>query len=307
MQTVLQAPTPQAWVNTAVERWREMLVDHANCEKKAASTALALIFAYPEDSALTMALSRLAREELRHFEQVQKMMIALGVQFERQHPGRYASGLRSQLRTSEPGRKLDLLLSGALIEARSAERFRLLSPRLQPPLAGFYAQLEKSEARHYELYLDLARAEQPQGWRERLRMCSARLWRAKVVRSVSSCAAPSVQRYSAFQRFTKSRGTVQPLVFSTTVSGGSLGSTTTSPRAREGGCRVSTAGTASTLSSARDLPNWVASPPAPAQPEAANIVATIVKRAIASTSGSPSRESPATSVRADRGRAGRAM
>jgi tRNA 2-(methylsulfanyl)-N6-isopentenyladenosine37 hydroxylase len=168
MDNILLAPTPQAWVDTAVERWRELLVDHANCEKKAASTALALMFAYPEDHALAMALSRLAREELRHFEQVQKMMLALDVDFERQQPGRYASQLRTVLRTSEPGRKLDLLLSGALIEARSSERFRLLSTRLQAPLAGFYTQLERSEARHFELYVSLARTAAPDGWRDRL-------------------------------------------------------------------------------------------------------------------------------------------
>jgi tRNA 2-(methylsulfanyl)-N6-isopentenyladenosine37 hydroxylase len=168
MNDILLAPTPEAWVNTAVERWRELLVDHANCEKKAASTALALMFAYPEDHALALALSRLAREELRHFEQVQKMMISLGVDFERQQPGRYASRLRTVLRTSEPGRKLDLLLSGALIEARSAERFRLLSTRLQEPLAGFYTQLERSEARHFELYVGLARTADPAGWQARL-------------------------------------------------------------------------------------------------------------------------------------------
>jgi tRNA-(ms[2]io[6]A)-hydroxylase len=166
--SILRAPTPETWVAAAVERWREMLVDHANCEKKAASTAIALMFAYPEDHALAMALSRLAREELRHFEQVQKMMLTLGVEVERQQPGRYASGLRSVIRTSEPGRKLDLLLSGALIEARSSERFRLLSGRLQQPLGGFYASLERSEARHFELYVNLARAEAPDQWQERL-------------------------------------------------------------------------------------------------------------------------------------------
>jgi len=166
--SILRAPTPEAWVAAALERWRELLVDHANCEKKAASTALALMFAYPEDHALATALSRLAREELRHFEQVQKMMITLGVDFERQQPGRYASGLRALLRTSEPGRKLDLLLAGALIEARSSERFSLLRERLPEPLGGFYAQLEKSEARHFELYVNLARAAAPEEWRERL-------------------------------------------------------------------------------------------------------------------------------------------
>src|ERR1700736_7005192 len=172
--SILRAPTPQAWVATAIERWRELLVDHANCEKKAASTALALMFAYPEDHALAMALSRLAREELRHFEQVQKMMIILGVDFERQQPGRYASGLRAVLRTSEPGRKLDLLLAGALIEARSSERFRLLSSRLQQPLGGFYTTLERSEARHFELYVNLARAAAPDRWQARLSVLADR-------------------------------------------------------------------------------------------------------------------------------------
>jgi tRNA-(ms[2]io[6]A)-hydroxylase len=172
--SILRAQTPEGWVAAAVERWRELLVDHANCEKKAASTALALMFAYPEDHALAMALSRLAREELRHFEQVQKMMITLGVDFERQQPGRYASGLRAVLRTSEPGRKLDLLLAGALIEARSSERFRLLSSRLQQPLGDFYTQLERSEARHFELYVSLARAAAPDRWRERLDTLAAR-------------------------------------------------------------------------------------------------------------------------------------
>ena len=155
---VLLAPTPESWVDHAVAHWGELLIDHANCEKKAASTALALMFAYPEDRRLTAAMSRLAREELRHFEQVQRLMDTLGVASMRMKPGRYAGSLRAAMRTREPGRKIDVLLVGALIEARSAERFRLLVPRLPEPLAGFYAQLERSESRHFELYLDLARA-----------------------------------------------------------------------------------------------------------------------------------------------------
>ncbi len=166
--TILLAPTPDAWVEAASARWRELLNDHAQCEKKAASTALALMFTYPEDRRLATALSRLAREELRHFEQVQKLMDALQAPCERQRPGRYASGLRAALRTADPGRKLDLLLTGALIEARSCERFRLLAPRLPAEVGGLYAQLARSEARHYEQYLDLAREAAPQ-WRPRLR------------------------------------------------------------------------------------------------------------------------------------------
>jgi tRNA-(ms[2]io[6]A)-hydroxylase len=158
-----------------------LLSDHANCEKKAASTALALMFAYPEDRALATRLSKLAREELRHFEQVDKLMQTEGVKYLRQKPGRYASGLRAAMKTHEPFRKLDLLLMGALIEARSCERFRLLSARpdgqgLPEPVASLYAGLEASEARHYELYLRLAEAHckaQPaaqaaQSWQERL-------------------------------------------------------------------------------------------------------------------------------------------
>jgi tRNA 2-(methylsulfanyl)-N6-isopentenyladenosine37 hydroxylase len=160
-ETILLAPTPASWVDRAVEQWRVLLTDHANCEKKAASTALSLMFAYPEDRKLAFAMSRLAREELRHFEQVQRLMERLGVPAVRQKPGRYASGLRASMRTAEPGRKLDVLLIGALIEARSAERFRLLAPRLPEPIAELYATLERSEARHFELYLELAREENP--------------------------------------------------------------------------------------------------------------------------------------------------
>lgn len=157
VESILLAPTPAAWVDYAAEHWRELLVDHANCEKKAASTALALMFAYPEDRRLSGALSRLAREELRHFEQVQRMMDTLDVPYIRQKPGRYGAGLRAVTRTADPGRKLDLMLVGALIEARSCERFRLLAPKLPAPIAEFYGTLATSEARHFELYLDLAK------------------------------------------------------------------------------------------------------------------------------------------------------
>ncbi len=150
------APTPPAWVDAACERWQVLLLDHAYCEKKAASTALALVFAYPEQQEQNLALARLAREELRHYEQVTRLMQRLAVPFRRLRPGRYAGGLRSALRTHEPARRLDLMLCGALIEARSCERFRLLAPRLLPEVGGFYAELERAEARHEGLYWELA-------------------------------------------------------------------------------------------------------------------------------------------------------
>jgi tRNA 2-(methylsulfanyl)-N6-isopentenyladenosine37 hydroxylase len=157
----LQAATPRAWAETAARQWQLLLVDHANCEKKAASTALALMFAYPEDRALSLAMARLAREELRHFEQVQRLMQELGVPMARLAPGRYAGALRVQLATVEPLRKRDLLLAGALIEARSCERFAVLAPLLPEPLATFYAGLAESERRHAGLYVELAERAAP--------------------------------------------------------------------------------------------------------------------------------------------------
>ncbi|MFL6548354.1 MAG: tRNA isopentenyl-2-thiomethyl-A-37 hydroxylase MiaE, partial [Povalibacter sp.] len=171
---VLLVATPDKWFETAAVRWRELLVDHANCEKKAASTALSLIFTYAEDSMLTDRLSRLAREELRHFEQVQKFMRELDVPFMRLSPSRYAEGLRRAVRSREPYRLLDLLLCGALIEARSCERFQGVAPRLQDPLAKFYAGLAESEARHQQLYLRLVeqRADMVGDWKSRLKELS---------------------------------------------------------------------------------------------------------------------------------------
>jgi tRNA-(ms[2]io[6]A)-hydroxylase len=157
----LQAATPAAWAQHAAREWQLLLVDHANCEKKAASTALALMFAYPEDGELSLAMARLAREELRHFEQVQKLMRELGVPMQRLSPGRYAGALRAQLATAEPHRKRDLLLAGALIEARSCERFEVLAPLLPAPLSAFYAGLAESERRHAQLYVRLAAAAEP--------------------------------------------------------------------------------------------------------------------------------------------------
>ena len=153
---MLRARTDPAWFALAVERWGELLIDHANCEKKAASTALSLMFAYPEDLDLANRMSRLAREELRHFELVQQKMGELGVAFRRLGPARYAEGLRRALRRSEPGRCVDLLLCGALIEARSHERFVGLVERLPEPLAAFYGSLAAAESRHAGLYLRLA-------------------------------------------------------------------------------------------------------------------------------------------------------
>lgn len=157
--TFFDTPTPAEWVREACDRLPELLHDHANCELKAASTALGFIYRYPGRAALAHRMSRLAREELRHFEQVRKMLAERNVPFAHVSASRYAGTLRRQVRDSEPERLTDLLLVGALIEARSCERFAALVPELPADISGFYAGLLASEARHFEHYLDFARTE----------------------------------------------------------------------------------------------------------------------------------------------------
>ncbi len=152
-------PTPVEWIHEAAERLPELLLDHANCELKAASTALGFIYRYPERAALVRRMSRLAREELRHFEQVRKILEEMSIPFEHVSASRYAGSLRDAVRKNEPERLLDLLLVGALIEARSCERFAALIPHLPDKLGKFYAGLLDSEARHFEHYLEFAKSE----------------------------------------------------------------------------------------------------------------------------------------------------
>ncbi len=153
------APTPDAWLDAAIEHLPDLLVDHANCELKAASTALGFLYRYPERPALAQRMSRLAREELRHYEQVRRIIADRGERFTRLTASRYAGDLREAVREEEPGKLLDLLLVAAVIEARSCERFAALAPRLPDDLGRFYAGLLESEARHFENYIALAKSE----------------------------------------------------------------------------------------------------------------------------------------------------
>lgn len=155
----LAVPTPDAWVDEAASRVPDLLLDHANCELKAASTALGFLYRYPERSELAQRMSRLAREELRHFEQVRRIMQDMQVPFRRLTASRYAGQLRDAVRDHEPARITDLLLVGALIEARSCERFARLAPQLPERLGRFYSGLLASEARHFEHYIAFAHAE----------------------------------------------------------------------------------------------------------------------------------------------------
>lgn len=152
----LVCETPSAWVEWALQNPEILLIDHANCEKKAASTALNLMYRYVDYHKLLTKLSRLAREELRHFEQVIAIMKKRGVSYPQITASRYAGSLRKAVRTHEPGRLVDTLLIGAIIEARSCERFAALAPHLDEELRDFYGSLLKSESRHFMDYLKLA-------------------------------------------------------------------------------------------------------------------------------------------------------
>ena len=155
----LQSRTSEAWVEQAVDNIDTILLDHAHCEKKAASTAINLIFRYPHRTELLRPLSEVAREELEHFELVLDHIEARGNRFERLAPSAYAGKLLTVLRKTEPHRLVDMLLCCAMIEARSCERMGLLANALasqHPKLSELYAGLLKSEAHHHMLYVRLA-------------------------------------------------------------------------------------------------------------------------------------------------------
>jgi len=156
IQSFLLCPTPREWVDWALQNPDILLIDHANCEKKAAATALNLMYRYVDHFKLLNKLSRLAREELRHFEQVMGFMQARNVEYRQLSASRYAAALRKQVRNHEPSRLVDTLLVGAIIEARSCERFAALAPELDAELGYFYRSLLKSESRHFMDYLKLA-------------------------------------------------------------------------------------------------------------------------------------------------------
>jgi tRNA-(ms[2]io[6]A)-hydroxylase len=161
---ILAARTEGAWLQRALAEIDEVLVDHAHCEKKAASTALSLLFRYPEQGALLVPLARLAEEELRHFADVVEVMAARGVGLRHQVPSSYAGALLAAVRPTEPERLVDTLLCAALIEARSCERMQLLADALTDErLVMLYRGLLRAEARHHAMYVRLAAAVQDAG------------------------------------------------------------------------------------------------------------------------------------------------
>jgi tRNA-(ms[2]io[6]A)-hydroxylase len=156
VNSFLRCKTPDAWCEKAVQNLDVLLIDHANCEKKAASTALNLMYRHPEHTQLILRLSKLAREELRHFEQVVAILKDRNITYAQISSSRYAGELRADVRSHDPARLVDILIVSAIVEARSCERFSRLIGVLDAELADFYESLLKSEARHFRVYLDFA-------------------------------------------------------------------------------------------------------------------------------------------------------
>ncbi len=160
MMLRLKLPTDPRWADIAERNLEEILTDHAFCEQKAASTAISLLITYPELSDLVTEMAALAREEMSHFEMVHAHLLKRGYVLGRERKDEYV-GLVMKFFPSTPDRNLRLihrLLVAALIEARSCERFKLLSEKIgDQELAKFYARLMESEANHYTLFISLAR------------------------------------------------------------------------------------------------------------------------------------------------------
>ena len=152
----LSCETPVEWIDEALENVDVLLIDHANCEKKAASAALNLIYRHVEYPDMLLQLSKLAREELRHFEQVVSILNARNIKYSQISAARYAGELHKEVRTHEPARLIDVLIVSAIVEARSCERFEKLVPVLDHELSEFYSSLLNSESRHFRVYLGLA-------------------------------------------------------------------------------------------------------------------------------------------------------
>lgn len=152
----LRCRTPQAWLDAAQQNLELLMQDHANCEKKAAGTAMNLMFRYSFFSQLQIKLAQLVREEMLHYEQVLEFMNKRGQAWQALSAGRYAGALRKEIRTYEPEALVDVLIIGAYVEARSCERFAALAPLVDDELGKYYRYLLKSESRHYQDYLALA-------------------------------------------------------------------------------------------------------------------------------------------------------
>ncbi len=166
----LPCKTPHRWVEMAIANQALLLIDHAHCEKKAASAAMNVIYHYSQHYDLMQKMSRIVREEMRHFEQVLGLIQKRNIDYVTLTPGRYAKELHRHARNDHKGRIVDLLIIGAFVEARSCERFAAVAEKLDAELVEFYLGLLKSEARHFEIYLNFAQQLSQEPIEERIQL-----------------------------------------------------------------------------------------------------------------------------------------
>ncbi len=164
----LPCKTSDKWIVEALKQKKMVLNNHAYLEKCAARSAVTLMFRYADKPDLQQKMSRLAREELVHFEQVTRLMKKRGIEYTPHKPSRYVGMLSKDIRQKEPHRLIDTLIVGAFIEARSCERFSALAPHLDDELQKFYTGLLHSESRHFMDYITLAEQYSPEPIDERI-------------------------------------------------------------------------------------------------------------------------------------------
>jgi tRNA-(ms[2]io[6]A)-hydroxylase len=155
----LHSSSPDRWLSQVDQNLNAVLIDHAHCEQKAASTAMHVMFEYVENEELRQQMTEIITEELEHFHLVLALLKQRGIRFYKMKPGTYGRKLMQLCRRQEPHKAVDRLLIAALIEARSCERFVLLRDHLQDrQLSDFYGSLYESEARHHTTYVRLAQS-----------------------------------------------------------------------------------------------------------------------------------------------------
>ena len=179
----LLTPTPPGWVEVALADLEGTMSDHAHAEKKAALSAMTLLSREPQRTDLVGRMAKLAREELRHLDQVLGHLRSRGWTLRRDLPDRYAARLLKLRRPSGEDAFVDRLLCGALIEARSWERLNLLGEALDGELGEFYTELARSEAGHYRLFVELAHQECP-GYDVAARLTELAVVEADIVRDL---------------------------------------------------------------------------------------------------------------------------
>lgn len=170
----LKLPTDPRWVNVVEKNIEEILTDHAYCEQKAASNAITIIVKFPQYPDVVKAMSELVKEEIEHFQMVHDEILKRGFSLGRERKDEYIHDLLSFIRKGGDDEQqfVERMLFGAMIEARSCERFRILSEELKDSdLRVFYRELMESEARHYTTFLNFAkkyskRIDVDQRWKE---------------------------------------------------------------------------------------------------------------------------------------------